>query len=91
MTTITSRDFNNPHLERFDRLLCTAIQILSQTQEQTMKASCGSGGLFLPFLISKVHLKQIQSNFEQLAALTQVLKINLDNMRDSLPQEANHE
>jgi hypothetical protein len=78
------------HLDRFDRLLHTANQLLIQTQEQAMKA--GANGFFLPFLIPKVHLRQIQSNFEQIAALTQVLKINLDNIRDSLPKkESNHD
>ncbi len=79
------------HVERFERLIFTANQILRQTQEQAMKARTGSDGLFFPFFTSEVHLRQIQSNFEQLAALTQVLKINLDNIRDSLPREANYE
>jgi hypothetical protein len=79
-----------PHLERFDRLLHKANQILIETQEQAMKGV--TNNFFIPFLISKLHLRQIESNFEHLAAITQVLKINLDNIRDSLPKkESNHE
>lgn len=86
---MTSQSDPLPHLERFDRLLHKANQLLIQTQEQAMKG--GTNNFFIPSLISKVHLRQIQSNFEHLAALTQVLKINLDNIKDSLPKEANHE
>jgi len=78
-----------PHLERFDRILNTANQLLTQTQQQAMEA--GRVNFLLPFIISKIQMKQIQANFEELTALTQALKLNLDNIKDSLPKEANHE
>lgn len=78
-----------PHLERFDRILNTANQLLTQTQQQAMEA--GRVNFLYTFIISKIQMKQIQANFEELTALTQALKLNLDNIKDSLPKEANHE
>jgi hypothetical protein len=76
-----------PHLERFDRLLFTGTQIVEQIQQQVIKADVI--GFCLPFF--RLLIKQMQTDFEELAALTQCLKNNLNNIKDCLPQETSHE
>lgn len=72
------------HIDRFVRLLHTANRIVLHVQEQAIEASCGSGGMNLPFIRPKLPVKDIQDNFAELFALMQVLRLNLENIEEEL-------
>lgn len=70
------------HIDRFERLLHQLQSRLVRLQNSTHSSARSS--VFVPILISKLHLQKMESDYSEIHAMTQVMRSELENIVSSL-------